>query len=274
MQPSPPATPQPILSIQDVHVVYSGTISALRGVSLEVQAGQIVALLGSNGAGKSTTLRAASGLLSAERGELTAGHVLFRGRDQRALSAPELAQAGLVQVLEGRRCFAHLTVQENLLSGALSRRDRRGVQADLDRIYTRFPRLRERVRSAAGYLSGGEQQMLAIGRALMLKPSVLLLDEPSIGLAPQVLHEIFEIVAELQRTDGVSILIAEQNARLALRYAQQAYVLENGRVAVSGSARELLGRQDVQDFYLGQSASEQGQLRARKLRARGLSAPF
>jgi branched-chain amino acid transport system ATP-binding protein len=269
----PPTSP-PILSIQDAHVVYSGTISALRGVSLELQAGQIVALLGSNGAGKSTTLRAASGLLSAERGELTAGRVLFRGQDQRASSAPERVQAGLVQVLEGRRCFAHLSVEENLLSGALARRDRRSVQADLERIYQRFPRLRERVRSKAGYLSGGEQQMLAIGRALMVKPRVLLLDEPSIGLAPQVVQEIFEIIAELHRTEGVSILIAEQNARLALRYAQHAYVLENGRVAVSGSARELLGRPDVQDFYLGQAASEQGQLRARKLRARGLTPPL
>ena len=261
----------PVLSIEDAHVVYAGTISALRGVSLQVEAGQIVALLGSNGAGKSTTLRAASGLLPAERGELTQGRVLLRGQDQRGRPAAELARAGLVQVLEGRRCFAHLSVEENLRSAALQRRSSE-VRADLERVYARFPRLRERVRSAAGYLSGGEQQMLAIGRALMLRPSVLLLDEPSIGLAPQMVQEIFEIIAELHRAEGVSILIAEQNARLALRYAQHAYVLENGCVAASGSARELLAREDVQNFYLGQAASEQGQLRARKLRARGLSA--
>jgi len=263
----------PLLSIEDAHVLYSGSISALRGVSLEVRPGQIVALLGSNGAGKSTTLRAASGLLPAERGELTQGRVLFRGQDQRAVRAPEQARAGLVQVLEGRRCFAHLNVEENLLSGVLGQRgSRQGVRDDLERVYARFPRLRERVRSAAGYLSGGEQQMLAIGRALMLKPSLLLLDEPSIGLAPQVVHEIFEIVAELNRSEGVSLLIAEQNARLALRYAQYAYVLENGRVALSGSARALLAQKDVQSFYLGQAAADQGQLRARKLRARGLGA--
>jgi len=259
----------PLLSIEDAHVVYSGIISALRGVTLQVEPGQIVALLGSNGAGKSTTLRAASGLLPAERGELVQGRIQFQGQDQRARAARQLARAGLVQVLEGRRCFAHLTVEENLLAGALGRgRSRRDVHADLERIFARFSRLRERIRSQAGYLSGGEQQMLAIGRALMLQPRLLLLDEPSIGLAPQVVQEIFEIVAELNRSDGVSILLAEQNARLALRYAQHAYVLENGRVAASGSARELLARQDVQNFYLGQAAAEQGQLRARKRQAR------
>jgi branched-chain amino acid transport system ATP-binding protein len=258
-----------LLSVENVHVVYSGIISALRGVSLQVGVGQIVALLGSNGAGKSSTLRAISGLLPAERGELLEGSIQFRGQEQRALDARQIARAGVVQVLEGRRCFAHLTVEENLLSGALGRpRARQEVALDLERTFARFPRLRARIRSQAGYLSGGEQQMLAIGRALMLRPTLLLLDEPSIGLAPQVVLEIFEIVAELNRQDGVSILLAEQNARLALRYAHQAHVLEHGRVAASGSARELAAREDVQNFYLGQAAAEQGQLRARKRSAR------
>ena len=262
-----------MLTLENAHVVYSGIISALRGVSLTVLPGQVVALLGSNGAGKSTTLKAASGLLAAERGALVEGTITFRGEDQRKLDARRLAQGGLVQVLEGRRCFAHLTVEENLKSGALARRAPQAtIRADLERIYARFARLRERRGSQAGYLSGGEQQMLAIGRALMLRPTLLLLDEPSIGLAPQVVQEIFEIVAELNRNEGLSILLAEQNARVALRYAHHAYVLENGRVAVSGSAVELAAREDVQNFYLGQTAALQGQLRARKERARQLRA--
>ena len=262
-----------MLTLENAHVVYSGIISALRGVSLTVLPGQVVALLGSNGAGKSTTLKAASGLLAAERGALVEGRISFRGQDYATLDARRLAQGGLVQVLEGRRCFPHLTVEENLISGSLARRDSKAtVRADLERIYVRFARLRERRGSQAGYLSGGEQQMLAIGRALMLRPTLLLLDEPSIGLAPQVVQEIFEIVAELNRDEGLSILLAEQNARVALRYAHHAYVLENGRVAASGSAVELAAREDVQNFYLGQTAASQGQLRARKERARRLRA--
>jgi branched-chain amino acid transport system ATP-binding protein len=259
----------PILSIEGAHVAYEGIISALRGVSLEVHEGQIVALLGSNGAGKSSTLKAISGLLPAERGALTAGSIRFRGQSVAAQGPRGLAQSGVVQVLEGRRCFAQLNVEENLISGSLSRRTaRRELARDLARIYQRFPRLRERVRTPAGYLSGGEQQMLAIGRALMLRPSLLLLDEPSIGLAPLVVQEIFEIIAELNREDGVSVLIAEQNARIALRTAQRAYVLENGRVALSGDAADLAVRDDVQRLYLGRDASEAGGLRELKQRAR------
>jgi branched-chain amino acid transport system ATP-binding protein len=259
----------PILAIEDACVAYEGIISALRGVSLAVRRGQIVALLGSNGAGKSTTLKAASGLLPAERGALTAGRIVFDGEDLSRFDARRLARSGLVQVLEGRRCFAHLTVAENLISGTLARRAPRSeIAHDMDRVYARFPRLRERIQSPAGYLSGGEQQMLAIGRALMLRPRLLLLDEPSIGLAPQVVQEIFEIIAELNRTDGVSILLAEQNARLALGYASHAYVLENGRVALSGSASELAGRDDVRNLYLGHDASQPGDLREVQRRAR------
>ncbi|HVZ35332.1 MAG TPA: ABC transporter ATP-binding protein [Polyangiaceae bacterium] len=260
----------PLLSIEGAHVAYEGIISALRGVSLEVHQGQIVALLGSNGAGKSSTLKAISGLLPAERGALTAGSIRFRGEPIAAQGPRGLARSGLVQVLEGRRCFAHLNVEENLISGSLSRRTgRRELTRDLDRIYRRFPRLRERVRTPAGYLSGGEQQMLAIGRALMLRPRLLLLDEPSIGLAPLVVQEIFEIITELNRQDGVSVLIAEQNARIALRTAQRAYVLENGHIALSGNAAELAARDDVQRLYLGRDVSEPGGLREFKQRARG-----
>jgi branched-chain amino acid transport system ATP-binding protein len=263
----------PILSIDDAHVAYEGIISALRGVSLAVGKGQIVALLGSNGAGKSTTLKAASGLLPAERGALTAGRIVFDGQDLMRFDARRLARSGLVQVLEGRRCFAHLTVAENLISGTLARRAARSeVTHDLERVYARFPRLRERVKSPAGYLSGGEQQMLAIGRALMLRPRLLLLDEPSIGLAPQVVQEIFEIIGELNRQDGVSILLAEQNSRLALRYARYAYVLENGRVALAGSASDLAVRDDVRRLYLGHGASQPGDLRELQLRARARTA--
>jgi branched-chain amino acid transport system ATP-binding protein len=250
--------------------MYEGIISALRGVSLSVKTGQIVALLGSNGAGKTTTLKAASGLLEAERGALVQGEIVFREQGLSRLNARQLARAGLVQVLEGRRCFAHLTVEENLISGSLARRaPRREVADDLARIFGIFPRLKLRAKSQAGYLSGGEQQMLAIGRALMLRPSVMLLDEPSMGLAPQLVREIFEVILDLNRKENVSFLLAEQNARVALRYAHQAYVLENGRVVASGSAEELSAREDVKNFYLGHAASEQGRLRALKAEQRG-----
>jgi branched-chain amino acid transport system ATP-binding protein len=268
----------PLLSLDDIHVDYDGIISALRGVSLQVFPGEIVALLGSNGAGKTTTLQAASGLLEAERGAITRGSVRFTEPSGDVLSGNpasprRLAQAGLVQVLEGRRCFAHLSVHENLIAGALVRRASRSVvTADTERVYSLFPRLKVRVQSPAGLLSGGEQQMLAIGRALMLRPRLLLLDEPSIGLAPQIVREIFEVIAGLNRTDGVSVLLAEQNARVALRHAHRAIVLENGRVALSGSAAELSQRQDVKSFYLGHSASEQGRLSALKSEQRRMRA--
>jgi branched-chain amino acid transport system ATP-binding protein len=259
----------PLLSLDDIHVDYEGIISALRGVSLSVYPGEIVALLGSNGAGKTTTLKAASGLLEAERGAITRGSVRFADLSGRQAIPRRLAQAGLVQVLEGRRCFAHLAVHENLISGALVRRAPRAlVAADTERVYRLFPRLKVRIQSPAGLLSGGEQQMLAIGRALMLRPRLLLLDEPSIGLAPQIVREIFEVIAELNRTDGVSVLLAEQNARVALRHAHRAIVLENGHVALSGTAAELSERQDVKSFYLGHAASEQGRLSALKAEQR------
>jgi branched-chain amino acid transport system ATP-binding protein len=253
--------PSPLLSLDDIHVDYEGIISALRGVSLQVFEGEIVALLGGNGAGKTTTLKAASALLEAERGAITHGRVRFAGVPDGAQDPRRLAQAGLVQVLEGRRCFAHLSVHENLTSGTLARRtSRRAATADAERIYSLFPRLKVRINAPAGLLSGGEQQMLAIGRALMLRPRLLLLDEPSIGLGPQIVREIFEVIAALNRTDGVSVLIAEQNARVALRHAHRAIVLTNGRVALSGTAAELSQREDVKNFYLGHVASEQGRL--------------
>ena len=259
----------PLLALGDIHVDYEGIISALRGVSLQVFPGEVVALLGSNGAGKTTTLKAASGLLGAERGALTQGHIRFAPLAGQRHDARSLARAGLVQVLEGRRCFAHLTVHENLLSGALARRASKGeAAADAERMYTLFPRLKVRIGSPAGLLSGGEQQMLAIGRALMLQPKLLLLDEPSIGLAPQIVQEIFDVIAELNRRDGVSVLLAEQNVRVALRHAHRAIVLENGRVALSGTAAELAERQDVKSFYLGHVASEHGRLRTLKAEER------
>ena len=254
-----------LLSLDDVHVDYEGIISALRGVSLDVHDREIVALLGSNGAGKTTTLKAASALLEAERGAITQGAVRFSDLPAGRLTPRGLAQAGLVQVLEGRRCFSHLSVHENLVSGTLAlRAPRAQADADIARVYELFPRLKERVSSPAGFLSGGEQQMLAIGRALMLRPRLLLLDEPSIGLAPQIVREIFDAIAQLNQRDGLSVLIAEQNARAALRIAHRAVLLENGRVVLSGSAAELSRREDIQRFYLGHAASEQGRLETLK----------
>jgi len=246
----------PILQIDNIEVVYEQVILALRGVSLTVPDGQIVALLGANGAGKSTTLKAVSQLLRAERGDLTRGRILYRGEDIGPRDPDALVAGGLVQVLEGRHCFAHLTVEENLLIGAFVRKvSRRAMQADLARIYGYFPRLKLRRNSLAGYASGGEQQMVAIGRALMAQPRLVLLDEPSMGLAPQIVEEIFDIIARLQRDEGVSFLLAEQNISIALRYAQYAYVLESGRVVSEGPAQELAQREDIHDFYLGGQAA-------------------
>ena len=244
--------PDILLSLQNVHVAYEGIIAALRGVSLEVQQGSIVALLGGNGAGKTTTLKAAAGLLAAERGAVTVGRVLYRGRDTAHCDPRELVKAGLSLVLEGRHCFPHFSVEENLIAGALVRRPSRAALArKLERVYELFPRLQARRYSLAGLTSGGEQQMVAIARALMAEPTLLLLDEPSMGLAPLMTEEIFEIVKGLQRSAGVSVLLAEQNATLALRYADQGYVLENGRVTISGSGAELAAREDLKAFYLG-----------------------
>ena len=242
----------PILRLDDVEVMYDRSILGLHGVSLQVERGSIVALLGANGAGKTTTLLAISRLSALSLGEITRGHVYYGERDITRADPADLVVSGLVQVLEGRHCFPQLTVEENLLMGGVARAlSRRALREKLDWVYGTFPRLRERRTSRAGYTSGGEQQMLAIGRALMTGPELVLLDEPSMGLAPQVVDEIFEIVTELNRTSGVSFLIAEQNAALALEHAHHAFVIENGRVEAQGSAAELRAREDVQAYYLG-----------------------
>ena len=242
----------PILSLNNIEVVYDHVILVLKGVSLQVSAGEIVALLGANGAGKSTTLKAISNLLSAERGEVTKGSIIFDGAQVHALNPSELVRRGCIQVMEGRQCFAHLSVEENLLTGAFTRRDgHAAIGHDLDLVYSYFPRLKERRGSIAGYISGGEQQMCAIGRALMSRPKMILLDEPSMGLAPQLVEEIFAIVGDLNTKERVSFLLAEQNTRMALQYARYGYVLENGRVVLDGDAKALGDNQDVKEFYLG-----------------------
>jgi branched-chain amino acid transport system ATP-binding protein len=246
------STAAPILSVNNIEVVYDHVILVLKGVSLAVGRGQIVALLGANGAGKSTTLKAISNLLSAERGEVTKGSIVFDGEEVHARSPNELVRRGCIQVMEGRHCFAHLSVEENLLTGAFTRREGgAAVRRDLDLVYSYFPRLKDRRGSTAGYISGGEQQMCAIGRALMSRPKMILLDEPSMGLAPQLVDEIFEIVGDLNAKEGVSFLLAEQNTRMALKYARYGYVLENGRVVLDGEARALGENEDVKEFYLG-----------------------
>jgi len=251
-EPVRPGASVPLLALHGVEVRYERVIVALRGVSLAVPQGAIVALLGANGAGKTTTLKAASRLLGAERGEVVAGEITFEGRPIAGLAPNKLVELGVAQVLEGRHCFSHLTVEENLLLGGFVHGPSRGeLSAALERIYTRFPRLKQCRRSRAGYTSGGEQQMVAIGRALMAKPRLVLLDEPSMGLAPIVVREIFEGVRQLNERDGVSFLLAEQNAAIALRYAHHGVVLETGRVVLEGPTAELLVRTDVQRFYLG-----------------------
>jgi len=245
-------TAAPILSVNNIEVIYDHVILVLKGVSLEVPAGGITAILGANGAGKTTTLKAVSNLLGAERGDVTKGSITFKGDAVHALSPNELVRRGCIQVMEGRHCFEHLTVEENLLTGAYTRTDGAGaVKADLERVYTYFPRLKERRSSQAGYTSGGEQQMTAIGRALMSNPEMILLDEPSMGLAPQLVEEIFEIVKRLNGEQGVSFLLAEQNTNIALRYAKYGYILENGRVVMDGEASALRENEDVKEFYLG-----------------------
>jgi branched-chain amino acid transport system ATP-binding protein len=242
----------PLLSVRNIEVVYDDVILVLRGLSLDVPKGAIVALLGANGAGKSTTLKAISNLLLAERGKVTKGSVEFMGARVDGLSPSELVRRGCIQVMEGRHCFGHLTVEENLLTGAfIHGGKRRQIADDLEKVYYYFPRLRERRTSLAGYTSGGEQQMTAIGRALMSRPSTILLDEPSMGLAPQLVEEIFEIVKNLNEQEKVSILLAEQNTNVALRYAHYGYILENGRVVLDGDAAQLRENEDVKEFYLG-----------------------
>jgi branched-chain amino acid transport system ATP-binding protein len=241
-----------ILTVNNIEVVYDHVILVLKGVSLEVPRGGIVALLGANGAGKTTTLKAISNLLHAERGEVTKGSIEFEGVTVHGLSPNELVRRGCIQVMEGRQCFAHLTVEENLLTGAFTRRDgNAAIRQDLERVYGYFPKLKERRTSLAGYTSGGEQQMTAVGRALMSRPKMILLDEPSMGLAPQIVEEIFEIVHTLNEKEKVSFLLAEQNTFMALRYARYGYILENGRVVLDGEAKSLRENEDVKEFYLG-----------------------
>src|SRR5262245_26157548 len=244
--------PKPMLSVNNIEVIYDHVVLVLKGVSLEVPDGGITALLGANGAGKTTTLKAISNLLRAERGDVTKGSIEYRGERVDRLAPHELVRRGCVQVMEGRHCFAHLTIEENLLTGAFTRRNgRRAVGRDLDMVYGYFPRLKERRKVQAGYTSGGEQQMCAIGRALLSKPHMILLDEPSMGLAPQLVEEIYEIVSQLNVRERVSFLLAEQNTNIALRHARYGYILENGRVVLDGAAHQLRENQDVKEFYLG-----------------------
>ena len=250
--PAPAAQAELMLSVKNIEVIYDRVILVLKGVSLDVPKGGIVALLGANGAGKTTTLKAISNLLRAERGDVTKGAILFEGGEVQNLSPNELVRRGCIQVMEGRHCFGHLTIEENLLTGAFTRRDgKAAIKRDLELVYGYFPRLAERKGSLAGYTSGGEQQMCAIGRALMSRPKMILLDEPSMGLAPQIVEEIFEIVRNLNDREGVSFLLAEQNTFQALKYAKYGYILENGRVVMDGEAKALRENEDVKEFYLG-----------------------
>ncbi len=244
-------TPAPLLRLNNIEVLYDDVILVLRGLSLEVGEGGIAALLGSNGAGKTTTLKAISGLLHVEDGEVTDGTIVFDGEEIQGMDAHRIVEKGIFQVLEGRRVFEHLTVRENLAAGAYSRRDRRAADADMERVFHYFPALAERRRQLAGHLSGGEQQMVALGRALMASPRMMLLDEPSLGLAPILVENIFGIVRRINREEGTTILLVEQNARLALEVADYGYIMEGGRVVLEGSADDLRTNEDVKEFYLG-----------------------
>ncbi|MEP3442883.1 MAG: ABC transporter ATP-binding protein [Sulfitobacter sp.] len=243
-----------LLEVNNIEVIYNHVILVLKGVSLNVPKGGITALLGGNGAGKTTTLKAISGLLASERGEVTKGSIKYRGQSIAAQDPAETVKNGVVQVMEGRHCFEHLTIEENLLTGSYTRTDGKGaIAADLEMVYDYFPRLRERRKSQAGYTSGGEQQMCAVGRALMSRPETILLDEPSMGLAPQLVEQIFQIVKEINEKEGVTFLLAEQNTNVALRFAHYGYILESGRVVMDGPAADLRENQDVKEFYLGMS---------------------
>lgn len=255
-----------VLDVNNIEVIYNHVILVLKGVSLNVPKGGITALLGGNGAGKTTTLKAISGLLASERGEVTKGSIKYRGKVIQHMDPADIVKSGVVQVMEGRHCFEHLTVEENLLTGAYTRRDGgAAIQRDLEMVYDYFPRLKERRKSQAGYTSGGEQQMTAIGRALMSKPETILLDEPSMGLAPQLVEQIFEIVKSVNEKEGVTFLLAEQNTNVALRFAHYGYILESGRVVMDGPAAELRENPDVKEFYLGMS--EQGRKSFRDVRS-------
>ena len=258
----PAPTSDNILSLNNIEVIYDHVILVLKGVSLHVPRKGIVAILGANGAGKTTTLKAISNLLKAERGEVTKGSIVFEGERVDKMSPNELVRRGCIQVMEGRHCFGHLSIEENLLTGAFTRRDgNAAIKRDLEKIYELFPRLKQRRNSQAGYTSGGEQQMCAVGRAMMSKPKMILLDEPSMGLAPQIVEEIFEIVRRLNAEDGVSFLVAEQNTNMALRYATYGYIMETGRVVMDGEASMLRENEDVKEFYLGVSEGDKKSFR-------------
>ncbi len=240
-----------MLSLNNIEVIYEDVILVLKGMSLQVPDGQIVALLGANGAGKSTTLKAISGLLKPENGEVTDGSIEFQGEPIHTMPAEDVVRRGIFQVMEGRRVFEHLTVEENLIAGGYTRADRNNLKRDIEMVYTYFPRLKERMKQAAGYLSGGEQQMLAIGRALMAKPKLVMLDEPSLGLAPLLVQEIFDIIKRINEEQNTTILLVEQNALLALDIAHYAYIMENGRIVMDGEPDNLRENADVREFYLG-----------------------
>ncbi|MBL8588834.1 MAG: ABC transporter ATP-binding protein [Methylobacteriaceae bacterium] len=263
--PQPKATTAPadvILSVNNIEVIYDHVILVLKGVSLTVPRGGVVAVLGANGAGKTTTLKAVSNLLKAERGDVTKGSIEFKGERADRLTSADLVKRGCIQVMEGRHCFGHLTIEENLLTGAFTRKDgRAAIARDLEAIYAYFPRLKQRRQSLAGYTSGGEQQMCAIGRAMMSKPEMILLDEPSMGLAPQIVEEIFEIVRDLNAKENVSFLLAEQNTNIALRYATYGYIMENGRIVLDGEAKALRENEDVKEFYLGVAGGDRKSFR-------------
>ncbi len=245
-----------VLNVNGIEVIYNHVILVLKGVSLQVPDGKIVAILGGNGAGKTTTLRAVSNLLRGERGEVTKGSIELRGERIENLSPSDLVNKGVVQVMEGRHCFAHLTIEENLMTGSYTRKDKAEIARNLDKVYTYFPRLKTRRTSQAAYTSGGEQQMCAIGRALMANPSVVLLDEPSMGLAPQLVEEVFNIVRDLNTKEKVTFLLAEQNTNMALKYADYGYIMESGRVVMDGVATDLRDNEDVKEFYLGMGGGE------------------
>jgi branched-chain amino acid transport system ATP-binding protein len=255
------STPNIVLNVNGIEVIYNSVILVLKGVSLQVPEKSIVTILGGNGAGKTTTLRAISNLLKGERGAVTKGSIELRGERIENLTPADLVQRGVVQVMEGRHCFAHLTIEENLLTGAYSRTSKSEIAADLDKFYTYFPRLKLRRTSQAAYTSGGEQQMCAIGRALMASPTMVLLDEPSMGLAPQIVQEVFEIVKDLNAKEGVTFLLAEQNTNMALKYSDYGYIMESGRVVMDGPAAELATNEDVKEFYLGVGGGERKSFR-------------
>ena len=250
------STPKIVLNVNGIEVIYNHVILVLKGVSLQVPERGIVALLGGNGAGKTTTLRAISNLLKGERGEVTKGSIELHGERIENLTPADLVQRGVVQVMEGRHCFAHLTIEENLLTGSYTRTDKGEIAANLEKVYNYFPRLKTRRSSQAAYTSGGEQQMCAIGRALMANPSLVLLDEPSMGLAPQIVEEVFNIVKDLNQKEQVTFLLAEQNTNMALRYADFGYIMESGRIVMDGAAADLASNEDVKEFYLGMGGGE------------------